>query len=139
MVFTKTSILLFCFILGTSVFPSGSSSGLVYAMPPPDYINQGLRELQNRINSQVPLNGGSGIYGSLTNQIGNDFVVTGVRSDVTFGSNAQQKFNNFNDNQSPGVKTYGSTTHQGFNSYQISNVEGKMTMGSNTYQEGNKF
>ncbi len=102
-------------------------------------MNQGLRELQNRIDSQVPVNGGPRSYGSLTNQFGNEFVVTGVKGEVTFGSNAQQKFNDFNDDQSPALKTYGSITNQGFNSYQVANVGGSMTVGSNTYQEKNKF
>nr|ACE75121.1 hypothetical protein GFP_L7_0630 [Glyptapanteles flavicoxis] len=95
MVFAKTSILLFCLILGTSVFSNGSSTGLASAKPAirseayellginvPN-LNQNFRRNLDYVK----------IYGSITNQQGAVFHDENVSGPVFYGSTTSQNNN----------------------------------------------
>ncbi|AAZ04276.1 hypothetical protein ORF504 [Cotesia plutellae polydnavirus] len=92
MVYTKTSIFLFFLIIGTSVFPSGSSPGLAYAKPANSLHTWNELKIYDIIEhfshlaNQQPRNNQDPyvIYGAITNNEGNTYVNKNIRGTVTF-------------------------------------------------------
>nr|ABK57038.1 hypothetical protein GIP_L1_00520 [Glyptapanteles indiensis] len=97
MTFAKISIFLFCLIIGTSVFPNGSPTGLASAKPA---SRLEVFESKGNIEPDFGQNSGSNsdsfiIYGAVTNQKGAFFHNENIGGSVSYGSITSQNNNNF--------------------------------------------
>ncbi|CAD6243344.1 GSCOCT00014217001.2-RA-CDS [Cotesia congregata] len=96
MVYTKTSIFLLFFIIGTSVFPNDSSIGLASAKPQNSLYTWNQLPLHDiidhskRLASQPPRNNRGPIvsYASITNSEDNTIVNENIRGSVTFDTSS---------------------------------------------------
>nr|CCQ19257.1 conserved hypothetical protein BV5 [Cotesia sesamiae Kitale bracovirus] len=98
----KTAIFLFFLIIGTSMFPNGSSTGLANAKPiGPLAIVAGASLGMEIINNLMPKDkhpaageyGRKIVYGAETTNDGNTYNNRNVRGPVSFGSTAVQRRN----------------------------------------------
>ncbi|CAD6243411.1 GSCOCT00014259001.2-RA-CDS [Cotesia congregata] len=100
----KTSIFLFFLIIGTSVFPNGSSTGLASAKPMGPLIMAGITVgaeiLQNVMKPQAAQRAPKIIYGAETNNKNNAIDNKNVQGSLSFGSNTQQQNNYFGKRRS---------------------------------------
>ncbi|AEE09451.1 conserved hypothetical protein [Cotesia vestalis bracovirus] len=111
----KTSIFLFFLIIGTSVFPNGSSTGLASAKPSNPLLfiegaSLGMNILQNFMpgkdqssDEQFP----SIIYGAVTNNKDNNIRNENIGGSISFGSNVQQEGNYYGSQPSYGQSSSG--------------------------------